>query len=122
VLSEHQASAIGLGSVLADTLSPWREDLMPNLNISEDTFRELRARADALGISVDDLVRPALDRIAQTAMPAPEPPLPLGGDAWRAELEAWKRDAKTRAKRYPPSFVLDDSREAIYREREDAQL
>jgi hypothetical protein len=95
---------------------------MPTLNISEGTFRGLCARAEALGISVDDLVAPILDRLAETGIPAPEPPLPLTGDAWRAELEAWKRDAKAREERYPPGFVLDDSRETMYREREDAQL
>jgi hypothetical protein len=96
---------------------------MPHLNVPEGTFRQLSARAAALNISVDDLVKPALDRLAETGTSAPEPPpSPLTGDAWRAELESWKRDAESRAGRYPPEFVLDDSRETIYREREDAQL
>ena len=94
---------------------------MPHLTVPEDTFRRLAARAAALNISVDDLVQPALDRLAETGTSTPEP-LPLTGDAWHAELNAWKRDAQSRAGRYPPGFVLDDSRETIYREREDAQL
>jgi hypothetical protein len=98
------------------------EDTMPQLTVPEETFRRLAARAAALNISVDDLVQPALDRLAETGMSAPEPSLPLTGDAWRAELDAWKRDAEGRAGRYPPGFVLDDSRETLYREREDAQL
>jgi len=98
------------------------EDTMPHLTVTEDTFRRLAARAAALNISVDDLVQPALDRLAETGTSPPEPPLPLTGDAWHAELNAWKRDAESRAGRYPPGFVLDDSRETIYREREDAQL
>ena len=65
-------------------------------------------------------MKPALDRLAETGTAAPE--MPMTGEAWRAELAAWKRDAQNRAGRYPPGFVLDDSREAIYREREDAQL
>jgi hypothetical protein len=97
------------------------EDPMPHVTVPEETFRRLSARADALNISVDDLVTPALDRLAETGTFAPEPPLPLTGDAWRAELEAWRRDAESRAGRYPPGFVLDDSRETIYRDREDAQ-
>ena len=88
---------------------------MPHLTVPEDTFRRLAARAAALNISVDDLVQPALDRLAETGTSPPEPLLPLTGDAWHAELNAWKRDAERR-------FVLDDSRETIYREREDAQL
>ena len=98
------------------------EDTMPHLTVTEDTFRRLAARAAALNISVDDLVQPALDRLAETGTSTPELPLPLTGDAWHAELNAWKRDAESRAGRYPPGFVLDDSRETIYREREDAQL
>jgi hypothetical protein len=98
------------------------EDPMPNVTVPEDTFRRLSERAAALNISVDELVRPALDRLAEAGTPSPESLLPLTGDAWRAELEAWKRDAESRAERYPLGFVLDDSRETIYREREDAQL
>ncbi len=95
---------------------------MPHLTVSEDTFRRLIARAAALKISVDDLVRPALDRLADTGTSTPESSLPLMGEAWHAELKAWKRDAENRSGQYPPGFVLDDSRETIYREREDAQL
>jgi predicted transcriptional regulator len=95
---------------------------MPHLAIPEDTFQRLAAKAAALNISVDDLVKPALDQIAETSASAPELPMPLAGDAWHAELEAWKRDAESRAGRYPRGFVLDDSRETLYREREDAQL
>lgn len=95
---------------------------MPHLTVPEDTFRRLAARAAALEISIDDLVRPVLDRLAEAGGPAREPPPPLTGDAWLAELEAWKRDAEDRSGRYPLGFVLDDSRETIHREREDAQL
>jgi len=57
---------------------------MPHLTVPEDTFRRLAAKAAALNISVDDLVQPALDRLAETGTSAPEPPLPLTGDAWHA--------------------------------------
>lgn len=70
---------------------------------------ELRARRGVAGAAADaDSTREA----AST---------PLTGEAWRVELDAWKADAEGRADRYPPGFVLDDSRESIYREREDAQ-
>ena len=95
---------------------------MPYISVAEDAFRRLSERAAALNISVDELVKLALDRLAESGPVRTEPPLPLTGDAWLAELEAWKRDAESRAGRYPPGFVLDDSRETIYREREDAQL
>jgi hypothetical protein len=95
---------------------------MPYVTVPEDTFRRLSERAAFLNISVDDLVKPALDRLATAGTTAPEPSPPLTGDAWQAELDAWKRDAASRAGRYPAGFVPDDSRETMYREREDAQL
>ena len=95
---------------------------MPHVTVPENTFRRLSERAAVLNISVDDLVKPALDRLAETGSALSESSEPLTGDAWQAELDAWKRDAASRAGRYPPGFVLDDSRETMYREREDAQL
>jgi hypothetical protein len=95
---------------------------MPHLTVPEDTFQRLAARAAALNISVDDLVRPALDQLATTGTSAPELPLPLPGDAWHADLDDLKLDAESRAGRYPRGFVLDDSRETIYGDRENAQL
>jgi hypothetical protein len=94
---------------------------MPHhLTVPEDTFQRLVAKAAALNISVDDLVKPALDQLAETDTSSPEPSLPLTGDAWHAELDAWKRDAESRVGRYRRGFVLDDSPEIIYREREYA--
>jgi hypothetical protein len=95
---------------------------MAHLTVAEETFRRLAAKAAALNISVEDLVKPALDQLAEAVTSPSVPPSPLTGDAWQAELEAWKRDAERRAGRYPEGFVLDDSRETIYREREDTQL
>ncbi len=94
------------------------EHNMPELSVSEDTFRRLAAKAAALHISIADLVQPALDRLAENAPSISEP---LAGDDWKAEFDEWKRDAERRAGRYPIGFALDDSREAIYRDREDAQ-
>ena len=78
---------------------------MPSVIIPEDTFRRLSERAAALNMSVDDLVQPALARLAEGEALPPESSAPLAGDAWRAELEAWKRDAECRADRYPAGFV-----------------
>ncbi len=74
---------------------------MPHLSDPEDTFRRLAEKAAALKISLDDLVQPALERLAENTTSAPEPQFPLIGDAWHAELNAWKRDAESRAGRYP---------------------
>ncbi len=90
---------------------------MPHVAVPEDTFQRLVAKAAVLNISVDDFVQPTLEQLAES-----ETELPLTGDAWQAELNAWKQDAESRAGRYPANFVLDDRRETVYREREDAQL
>ena len=86
---------------------------MPHVTLPEDTFQRLAAKAAALNISVDEFVQPTLDQLAKS-----DTELPLTGDAWQAELDNWKRDAQSRTGRYPTSFVLDDSRETVYRERE----
>ena len=44
---------------------------MPHVTVPEDTFERLSARAAALNISVDDLVKPALDRLAASDIAAP---------------------------------------------------
>jgi hypothetical protein len=89
---------------------------MATLNIPEDTFARLSRYAAAIGISVEQLILPLL---AQAVPPTEEP---LTGDAWAAELDAWKHAAAGRAGRYPPGFVLDDSRDGCYRDRLDGQL
>jgi hypothetical protein len=96
---------------------------MPSVNVPEETFRRLAERAAALNVTVEELVRPALEGLARNGVGTPKVPQPpLTGEAWKRELEAWKRDAESRADRYPPGHVLDDSRETIYGEREDSQL
>ncbi len=94
---------------------------MPNLMIPEETFQRLAERAAALNISVDALVESAVNYVAKYGPYPPDPPPPLTGDAWQANWEAMKQEAESRADRYPPRFVVDDSRETIYGERLDAQ-
>jgi hypothetical protein len=87
---------------------------MPDISIPDETFRRLSERAAALKISVSDLIMPTLESLGAPARTSDEPTSPLTGDAWRAKFEAMKRAAESRAGRYPPGFVLDDSREAMY--------
>jgi hypothetical protein len=105
---------------------------MPTIHLQAEVSRDalLGAVEQLSPAELDQFVAEVLElrarrgpsRPAESGDSAPEPPLPLTGDAWHAELEAWKRDAEGRAGRYPSGFVLDDSREILYREREDAQL
>src|SRR5437868_6944173 len=63
--------------VVAWWLANSMEDTMPNVTVPEDTFRRLSERAAALNISVDELVKPALDQLAAAGTSSPESLLPL---------------------------------------------
>jgi hypothetical protein len=93
------------------------EGNMPTLTIPDETFRRLTARAAELHITVDQLVTPFLDRAAEAL-----PTEPLTGEAWRRAFDRLTREIQSRAGRYPSGHIVDDSRESIYRDREDAQL
>jgi hypothetical protein len=96
---------------------------MASVHIPDDTFQQLVARARALNISVEELVKPALEQLAENGgwVPAPSSPAPTREERRRA-FEEWTKQIESRAGRYPPGHVLDDSRESIYREREDRQV
>jgi hypothetical protein len=92
---------------------------MPSVDISEETYHRLAERAAALNITVEDLVRPALEGLVpKEAMVQ----MPLTGEAWKRAFDALTKEIESQAGRYPPNFRVDDSREAIYGEREDHQL
>jgi hypothetical protein len=95
---------------------------MATVSIPEETFRRLAEKAAALHVSVEELLRPALEALLENGAATQQMQPPLTGEAWKHELEEWKKDAETRAGRYPPGHVLDDSRETIYGEREDSQF
>ena len=83
---------------------------MPQLPISEETFQRLSRRAASLNVSLEELVNPALDRLADS----PLPDEPVQGEEWQRRFQAWMGEVASRADRYPPGFVVDDSRESIY--------
>ena len=81
---------------------------MPLLNIPDETYAELCAQAAVCHLSVEEYVLPLL---AQAKLKAQ---LPLAGAAWDAAMAELEREARSRSDRYPPGFVVDDSRETIY--------
>lgn len=99
---------------------------MTTIAIPDDTYARLASRAAALNTTVEWLAASTLDRLTQetegTNGHADSPTLPLTGEAWKQAFDAFNRDIQARADRYPPGFRLDDSREAMYADREDAQL
>jgi hypothetical protein len=75
---------------------------------------------------VAQIVEQARREQAETPPPAVPPnplhTLPMPADQWLAGFEAWAKELQDLAHLWPPGHVVDDSREAIYGEREDAQL
>ncbi len=94
---------------------------MPSVNIPEDTFQRLSERARKANVAVEDLVNSSLAELAASGS-AYLPPQTLSYGEWKQRFDEWQQLVKSRADRYPPGFQVDDSREAIYGEREDAQL
>ncbi len=86
---------------------------MPTLSIPSPTFERLAERAAALNITVEELVTPVLNQLAEIA-PESHPSLPLSADERQRQFDAWMCEVQSRAGRYPPGFKVDDSRESIY--------
>ena len=89
---------------------------MPSLQIPDDLFDRLAKKAAVLNVTVEQLIAPLLDLAAGsdsngTATPAlTQAPY----DEWKKNFDAWMAGVQARAHRYPPGFVMDDSRESIY--------
>jgi hypothetical protein len=94
---------------------------MAQLSIPDETYQRLSERAARANLTVDDLITPALDDLARSGS-AHLPPGAITYEEWKRRLDEWQQVAQARSGRYPPGFRVDDSRESIYREREDAQL
>lgn len=92
---------------------------MPVLNLPEQTFRWLVEQAAARNVSVEEVVVSAVAQLPAADAPAPDGSTPE--ERLRA-FERLTRRIEGRADRYPPGHTLDDSREGIYAERENAQL
>jgi hypothetical protein len=86
---------------------------MPSLTVPDDVFERLAKRAAALNVTVEQLVAPLLD-LAATESGAPVPPAPASFGDWKTKFDAWMADVQARSPRYPPGFIMDDSRESMY--------
>jgi hypothetical protein len=89
---------------------------VPTLTIPEEVFERLARRAAALNVTVEQLIAPLLALAAEgvgNEHPAPSETA-ASFDDWKKNFDAWMADVHARAHRYPPGFVMDDSRESIY--------
>ena len=78
---------------------------MATLNIKTDTYERLALKAAARNTTVDSLVEPVLEQLAES-----EP----SADERRQAFDEWMALVHKRAARYPEGFIVDDSRESIY--------
>jgi hypothetical protein len=84
---------------------------MPSVIISDEVFQRLAQQAATRNVTVEQLIAPLLELAAKSN--GIQPPAPAFED-WKKGFDAWMADVQDRARRYPPGFVLDDSRESIY--------
>lgn len=91
---------------------------MATLNIPDDTYARLAARAAALNTTVEQLAAPVLDRLALGDEGANGHPSAAPGevpyDEWKKGFDELLARTRGRADRYPPGFQADVSREAMY--------
>ncbi len=87
---------------------------MPSVTISDEMFDRLAKRAVALNVTVEQLIAPLLDLAAADAGNGHPAPTQASFESWKKKFDAWMTDVQARADRYPPGFVMDDSRESIY--------
>ncbi|HVS34874.1 MAG TPA: hypothetical protein VMS17_04780 [Gemmataceae bacterium] len=90
---------------------------MPHLAIPADTYEKLVRRAAAMNVTVEQLIIPALERVAGAEVKnghAPIPPGELPYDQWKDRFDELLTIVRSRAGRYPPGFHADVSRESIY--------
>ena len=85
---------------------------MPSFTIPDETFNQLAKRAASLNVTVEQLIQRLAAESAANEQ-AIAPPVPTF-EEWKKKFDAWMADVQARADRYPPGFVLDDSRESMY--------
>jgi hypothetical protein len=91
---------------------------VPTITIPDATYAALSRKAAAVGVSPSEFIALTLG-----ADPAPPTPLPSPDEAARQKaFEEMTAFVQSLAHLFPPGHETDVSREAMYREREDAQL
>jgi antitoxin (DNA-binding transcriptional repressor) of toxin-antitoxin stability system len=91
---------------------------IPAADLANQLPRILQAIASGEEFLVTEAGRP----VARILPPVPaESGQVLSGEEWQRKFAAWMKRVESRADRYPPGFAVDDSYDAIYGERENAQ-
>jgi antitoxin (DNA-binding transcriptional repressor) of toxin-antitoxin stability system len=88
---------------------------------TNDLANQLPHLLQALAAGEEFLITEAGRPVARLLPPPFSADQALSGQAWQSEFAAWMERVESRAGSYPAGFVLDDSREAMYAERENAQ-
>jgi hypothetical protein len=90
---------------------------MPTLTIPDEIYERLAKRAAVLNVTVDQLIAPLLNLVTECDHNGhrASSPAEIPFDDWKNRFDSWMADVKGRAQRYPSGFVVDDSRESIYK-------
>ena len=91
---------------------------MPTITIPDDTYALLARKAAAVGVSPGEFIALTLNGEGH----APAPPPASDAVARRKAFEEMTAFVQSLAHLFPPDHETDVSREAMYAEREDAQL
>jgi antitoxin (DNA-binding transcriptional repressor) of toxin-antitoxin stability system len=87
---------------------------------TSDLANQIQHILKSLAVGEEFLVINAGHLVARIVPALPSAaPLVQFDETW--ELDEWRQEAQSRANRYPSGFVLDDSRETIYGEWDQAQ-
>jgi hypothetical protein len=85
---------------------------MASVTISDEVFKRLCQEAATRNVTVEEFIAPMLELAAKGAqVPSTNSAM---FDEWKKRFDAWMTRVQARASRYPPGFVLDDSRASIY--------
>ena len=90
---------------------------MTTIVIPDETYKRLARLAAVDGTTVEALALPALEQLGLEPPVNNHQPTQVGGqtpDAWLTAFNNWMAEVEARAPLYPPGFVLDASREAMY--------
>ncbi len=87
---------------------------MPIVTIPDATFERLARQAAVLNVTVEQMIAPLLERFAEGDNHGRTSLSSAPFDDWEKHFQGWMADVQSRVNRYPPGFVMDDSRASIY--------
>ena len=86
---------------------------MATITITEKMYEQLAQQASSRNLSVEELLEPILDEIAQRRVDDPSLAT-MSFEEWKTRYDEWQAMVKQRKGEYPAGFRVDVSRDSIY--------